>query len=295
MDQETWLKRNTASLAGKTAVLTGATGGLGGPISRALLSCGADLILVGRDPERTEALRTALLREYPEGQIRCLWADLSDFSQVRQLAGLLQQLPVDLLIHNAGAYSIPRKTCTTGYDNVFQINFISPYYLTKELLPLLHRRHGKVVAVGSIAHNYSKTDPEDLDFSSRTAASLVYGNSKRFLMFALMGLLRESGVAFAIGHPGITFTNITAHYPKLIFAVIKHPMKVIFMKPSAAARSIIRAIFEDVPDQHWVGPALFNVWGSPRTQKLSTCSREEQERICAAAEKIYAGLLRSRG
>ncbi len=172
----------------------------------------------------------------------------------------------------------------------FQINFVSPYYMTKELLPQLRQRSGKVVAVGSIAHNYSKTDPEDIDFSTRSACSLVYGNSKRYLMFALMGLLRSSGVKFAIGHPGITVTNITAHYPKLIYAVIRHPMKVIFMKPATAARSIIRAIFEEVPDLHWVGPRFFNVWGSPSVQKLKTCSESERIRICAAAEKCYLGI-----
>ena len=114
------------------------------------------------------------------------------------------------------------------------------------LLPVLRERGGRVVAVGSIAHNYSETDPADVDFSSRTRASRVYGNAKRYLMFSLYGLFEnESNVSLAVCHPGITFTNITAHYPKAVFAIIKNPMKVIFMKPERACLSIVRGVFEE--------------------------------------------------
>ena len=293
MDQKTWLRRNTRSLAGKTVVLTGATGGLGREISRAVLFCHGSLVLVTRDRAKAQAMTASLLREFPEGSIVNVDADLSDLRSVDRAAEILCTLPVDILIHNAGAYSIPRCKCDPGYDNVFEINFVSPYYLTKRLLPLLRERHGKVIAVGSIAHTYSKTDPKDVDFSGRSAASLVYGNSKRYLMFALSGLLRDSGVAFAIAHPGITFTNITAHYPPLIFAVIKEPMKVIFMKPAAAARSIILAMFRPVPYLCWIGPAGADIWGNPAVKKLSTCSQQERRRIFRTAEAIYSGLCRT--
>ena len=291
MNQKTWLKQHARSLRGKTVVITGATGGIGSKLCSAVLHCGGTLVLVCRDEGKAEALRASLLRDFPGSKITCLIADLTDISSVRAAVEALEALPVDILIHNAGAYSIPRKTCSTGYDNVFQINFVSPYYITKKLLPLLRQRGGKIVAVGSIAHRYSKTDPKDPDFSTRDSCALVYGNSKRYLMYALSGLIRDSGVEFAIAHPGITFTNITAHYPKLIFAVIKHPMKVIFMKPEKAARSIILGMFESVPNLSWIGPKFFDVWGNPSVKKLTTCSAQEQKRIYETAEAIYAGIL----
>ena len=290
MDQRSWLRQHTGSLRGKTVVLTGANGGIGMELCRGILFCGGKLVPVTRNARKAEALTKLLREEFPDSEIRCLWADLTDFSAVEHLAGELSRMNVDYLIHNAGAYSIPRKTCSTGFDNVFQINFLAPYYLTKRLLPLLKERRGKVIAVGSIAHNYSKTDPGDIDFAGRSACSLVYGNSKRYLMFALMRLLRDSGVGFAIGHPGITFTNITAHYPKLIFAVIKHPMKVIFMKPAAASRSILLALFREIPEGCWIGPGVFDVWGKPAVRTLRTCSEAEQTRIFRTAEEICAGL-----
>ena len=150
---------------------------------------------------------------------------------VKSVTKELENMDIDIFIHNAGAYSIPRKICSSGYDNVFQINFVSPYYMIRTLLPTLRAKKGMAVAVGSIAHNYSKTDERDIDFRKRSASSKVYGNAKRFLMYSLYELFKnEKEASLSIVHPGITFTNITAHYPKLIFAVIKHPMKIIFMK-----------------------------------------------------------------
>lgn len=147
------------------------------------------------------------------------------------------------------------------------------------------------MVVGSIAHNYSKADFSDLDFSTRKASSLVYGNAKRFLMFSLYELFRnQDNVSLAVTHPGITFTNITAHYPKLIFAVIKHPMKIIFMKPGKAALSILRGCFESTEYHRWIGPRFFNVWGMPKNQKLSTCKEEEGLKIFEKAEEIYENL-----
>ena len=148
----------------------------------------------------------------------------------------------------------------------------------------------KTVVVGSIAHNYSKIDINDIDFSTRKPASKVYGNAKRFLMFSLFELFKNNSKGISITHPGITFTNITNHYPKLIFALIKHPMKVIFMKPKKAALSILKGVFESCGYHEWIGPKLFDVWGLPNKKRLKTCSTTESEEIGKIAEEIYKKL-----
>ena len=290
-----WMKANTQALVGRTVAITGATGGLGGAVCRHLLSLGAGLILLDRNKKKSDALKAALLEEYPQAIIRQIPLDLSDMSSVKAACDALESETFDVLIHNAGAYSIPRCICDTGYDNVFQINFVSPYYMTCRLLPLLRSRGGRVVAVGSIAHNYSVTDGTDVDFRTRKKASLVYGNAKRYLMYALHELFREEeGATLAVTHPGITFTNITAHYPPLIFALIKHPMKVIFMSPRRAALSIVRGVFEKSDYRTWIGPRLFDVWGVPSVKRLKTASDEEIARIDRAAREIYDEILQKR-
>lgn len=289
MRSEKWIKENTRSLAGKTVAVTGTTGGIGRELCRYLASLGASLILVDRNAERSETLRQELLREYIGLSACCVNADLEDIDSVKRACTALREMGVDIFIHNAGAYSIPRHKCSTGYDNVFQINFVSPYYIIRELLDSLRARNGRAVVVGSIAHNYSRSDAEDVDLSTRTRASRVYGNAKRYLMFSLFELFKEEkGAHLAVTHPGITFTNITAHYPKLIFAIIKHPMKVIFMKPGRACLSVLRGVFEDTGYHEWIGPRFFDVWGLPKKKRLSTCSEEESRQIAARAEEIYS-------
>lgn len=284
MTVERWIKRNTSSLEGKTVLVSGSTGGLGRALCFHLANLGADLVLLDRNESKSRALAEDIKALYPKIKIHHVIADMSDMESVKRAATELLAREIDYMILNAGAYSIPREIVSTGYDNVFQINFISPYYLARRLLPSIRARGGRVVAVGSIAHNYSEIDPGDIDFKTRKQASLVYGNAKRYLTFALQNLSQDDVI---IAHPGISFTGITNHYPKLIFALIKHPMKLIFMKPPRASLSILYGLFASCPSDCWIGPSLFDVWGLPRVKRLRTAGSEEKGKIIKIANEIY--------
>ena len=233
MKTDAWIQKNMPQMAGKTVAISGATGGLGQELCRHLASIGANLLLLDRNSERSMAWIEKLKAEFPALDAKHLRLDLADFDTVRSVTEELLISPPDYLIFNAGAYHVPRYTTSVGHDNVFQINFLSPYYMARALLPVIKKRGGRIVAVGSIAHNYSHIDPNDVEFLTRPQSAKVYGNAKRFLMFSLFGL--DESETVAVAHPGITLTNITAHYPKPIFLLIKHPMKLIFMKPKKAA------------------------------------------------------------
>lgn len=288
MKTEKWLKENTRSLSGKTVAVTGTTGGLGKELCRYLAHLGASLILVDRNPYKSQEFAKELLSRFSGVSVECINIDLSDFASVCEGVKRLKSIKIDIFIHNAGAYNIPRFLTDIGYDNVFQINFVSPYYIIKELLPLIRQNKGKIISVGSIAHNYSISNSNDIDFRNQKRASMVYGNAKRYLMFSLFELFKgEERATLSITHPGITFTNITAHYPKLIFSLIKHPMKVIFMKPETACLSILKGVFEHCGECEWIGPRFFNVWGKPKKKLLKTCDSAERKFIGETAEKIY--------
>jgi NAD(P)-dependent dehydrogenase (short-subunit alcohol dehydrogenase family) len=286
MNYKKWLLKNTASLEGKTVAISGATGGLGRELCRYFCRLSASLILIDRNAERSAALRAQLLSENPDAQIKSYILDLEDVSAVRKAAAELLCEDIDYLVLNAGAYKIPRRKCENGFDNVFNINFVSPYILARALLPKISARGGRVVAVGSIAHNYSRIDVADVDFSTRRASSKAYGNAKRYLMYSLWGL-EEYSSSVAIAHPGIAVTNITAHFPKPLYAFIKYPMKLIFMKPRKACLSILLSLFENTEQNEWIGPRVFDVWGLPKKKKLKTCSKEEAEQISKIAKEIY--------
>ena len=282
-----WIETHTASLKGKKIAVTGSTGGLGVELCARLASLGASLVLLDRNEARSLLHKQKLEAQYGI-DVCCVRLDLEDLAMAEAAVTRLLELEIDVFFHNAGAYSIPRHACSTGYDNVYQINFVTPYYMIRRLLPMLESRGGRVVVVGSIAHDYSKTDPSDIDFCTRKAASRVYGNAKRYLTYSIYDCMKEhTGVAFSVVHPGITFTNITAHYPKPIFLFIKHPMKVIFMKPKKAALSLLAGLFENCGDCEWIGPRCFDVWGYPRKKPLCTASPEEQAEISRISHAVY--------
>lgn len=289
MNINKWIEKNTNALKGKTVAITGSTGGLGKELCFHLASLGANLILLNRNQDKTNEQIKDLNVKYPNIKIDFIQVDMQDFESVKNATEKLKTKNIDILLLNAGAYKIPREKTELGYDNIFTINFISPYYIVKELLPSLkNKEDSKVVVVGSIAHNYSKIYEQDIDFSKNKKCSRVYGNAKRFLMFSLYELFKnEDKVKLSICHPGITYTNITSHYPKLINKIIKYPMKVIFMNPRKASLSIIKGVFDETSYHTWIGPKVFNIWGYPKKKTLKTAKKAESEKIFELAENIH--------
>lgn len=117
-----WLSKHTHDLTDVHVAITGPTGGLGKELCRRLAALNASLILLDRDAERSAALQKELLAQFPSVNLYRIPLDLSDITSVRAACEKLKAHPVDIVIHNAGTYSIPRYRCDTGLDNVFQIN-----------------------------------------------------------------------------------------------------------------------------------------------------------------------------
>jgi len=289
MNIKKWIRDNTNTLEGKTIAITGSTGGLGKQVCEMLVSLNASLIFLNRNSSKSKQLKDHLLALNSEVSIDIINVDFENFESVKNATIELKKYNVDILVINAGAYKIERRKSDLGYDNVFQINFVSPYYLIKEMVKEFNlKQKGKVVAVSSIAHNYSKFRKNDIDFSKEKKQSKVYGNSKRFLTFSLFELFKnENDIKLSIVHPGITLTNITSHFPSIIYYLIKCPMKVIFISNKKASLSIINGIFNDCDYKCWIGPRIFNVWGIPKIKKLQTCSEVESEMIYKISEEIY--------
>lgn len=293
MTIDKWIKLNTHDLSGQTVAITGATGGIGIQVCKILSSLNANLILIDRNEDLDVALKNELLQINPNISVNFVNVDMEDFQSMQECVKQLSNFnKIDVLILNAGAYAIPRKITNIGYDNVFQINFVSPYFLVKSLLPILRKSNNpKVVLTSSIAHNYSKIDERDIDFRTRKKSNLIYGNSKRFITFSLMELFEQNkDISLSIVHPGITFTKITNHYPKFIYAIIKYPMKMIFISNKKASLNIIKGVFDKTDYMEWIGPSASNIWGYPKKKKLKTCSKEESAKIFETAENIYKNL-----
>lgn len=291
MNCEKWLIKNTKRLDGKWVAVSGTTGGIGEKLAFFLAKLGANIVFLNRNEEKTLEQIKSLSIEFENIETRFIKTNMEDLFSVKNAAEELKKIPLYAIIHNAGAYSIKRTKTKQGFDNLFGINFVSPYFLTKELLPILRENSGKVILVSSIALGYSKTNPEDIDFSGKKANSLAYGNSKRFSTFSHFMLFEnEDKTSLSVTHPGITFTGITNHYPKLIFAIIKHPMKIIFQRPEVSALSVLKGLFDSTEKNFWIGPRFFNIWGAPNKKSLKAAKNDESEFIFTTAENIYESL-----
>ena len=282
-----FLKTYEKALLNKTIALTGCTGGIGKELCKFILYLGGNLIMVDRTEEKSESLKKELLSVFPNSTIDRIKADMSDIEAVKSAVRELKNHKIDYLIHNAGAYKIPRMICENGYDNVFNINFISPYYITKSLLENV----GHFIIVGSIANYYSKADFKDIDFKNKNASSLVYGNAKRYLMYSHFELFKNHPQKrLSVTHPGITLTGITDHYPKWLFPILKPIMKTVFMRPKTAALSILEGLFAETKPYTWIGPRVFNIWGKPSLNKIKKADDTEISFIYQKAEEIYKSL-----
>ena len=285
-----WLQLNTSSLKGKRVVITGATGGLGQEICSYFLSLGATITLACRNKSKADHLKSNLLSRYKTANIDFVCLDLTKKESVDNCVSELKKYNgIDILVNNAGVYNVPLEKLDSGFNNVFQINFVYTYYLTKQLLPELEKKDNSTcITLGSVAHNYSKIDEDDIDFSSQKKPSKIYGNSKRFLMFSLYELFKNSKVNLSIVHPGVTLTPMTNHYPKAINWLVKIGIKLFFPNPKKAVLSVLYGVTHETKNNEWIGPSIYNVWGFPKKSPLKTCSPEEYAKINKITQNIMS-------
>lgn len=284
-----WIKNNCEDLTNKRIVVTGATGGIGRELCFMLAELGADLTLVCRNYQKANQLIIDIKKEYNNIKIDFVELDLFNIKSVKKCINQLKKYNgIDILINNAGVYNIKVEKLDSGFNNIFQTNFLYTYYFTRQLLPELEKKNNSTcITISSIAHNYSKIDELDIDFSNRKKASKIYGNSKRFLMFSLYELFKNSSANLSIVHPGITLTNMTGHYPKIINWFVKFAIKILFPNPKKAALNILFGINNHTANNQWIGPSIFDIWGSPKVKNINTCSIEENEKILQITENLY--------
>ncbi len=136
---------------GKVALVTGASGGIGGAVSLAYARLGGSVFLCGRSAGRLEAV--ARLIEGLSTVATVCPCDLAREDDLRRLSERVrdQAQRLDLLVHAAGHYVAGRvaETPTADVDALFATNVRAPYFLTRELLPLLRQSRGQIVFINS--------------------------------------------------------------------------------------------------------------------------------------------------
>lgn len=205
------------SLAGKTALVTGANRGLGLEIARGLCAAGAQVVIACRDQARAQQALAALRVATPSAQVSAMGLDLADLASIRAFAPDFsgQHPRLDILIHNAAAILAPQQRTRDGFELHLGVNHLGPFALTGLLLDVLRAApQARVLTTGSLAHRMTPgLDLDDADFARTPYKEMdAYAKSKLAALafcFELDRRLKRAGlpVLSAAAHPGYTATN----------------------------------------------------------------------------------------
>jgi NAD(P)-dependent dehydrogenase (short-subunit alcohol dehydrogenase family) len=199
-----------------TALVTGATSGIGRATASALADSGFHVLAVGRDQTRGEQLMASITPE----QGRFLRADLSSIAGVERLAGEVRELcdRIDLLVNNAGVSLRTKQITEDGIEATFAINTVAPFLLTRKLLDPLTTAQGRVVNVVTELSGHFRIAIDDLADPPRYSMFRAYSASKLALMMVTIEQARrfaDRNVEAVGFHPGVVLqTRLSDEMPK---------------------------------------------------------------------------------
>ena len=198
----------------QTAVVTGASSGIGRHTALGLARTGMRVVMVGRDRDRTEAARRFVIEGSGSDRVAIALADFFSLDQVRRLADqiLAANGRLDLLVNNAGLMSPKYRFSFDGFELTFAVNHLAPFLLTNLLLERLEASSpARIVTVASEAHRGHRLNLNTLGQPHDWSVLRAYGRSKLCnILFTreLAARLSGSSVAATCLHPGIVATAI---------------------------------------------------------------------------------------
>ena len=207
-------------LSDRTVMVTGAASGIGVETARALVACGARVVLPVRSLERGNASRDEILATHPGAQIEVAELDLANLASVRNFAAqfVATHPTLHVLVNNAAVMATPFGHTSDGFELQFGTNHLGHFALFKGLLPALRAANGaRVVALSSIGHRRSDVMFDDPMFERREYDKWdSFGQSKTACALFGVGVSTRYGadgiVANAV-HPGGILTGLQKFLP----------------------------------------------------------------------------------
>lgn len=212
-----WNTTDIPDQTGRTAIVTGANGGLGLEVSRALADKGAHVIMAARNQEKARAAEVDILSRQPDASIEIRELDLGSLASVSDFTqGVLADFDkIDLLFNNAGVMAIPEARTQDGFEMQFGVNHLGHFALTAHLLPLMVSIPGsRIVSVTSTGRHVGRAvDPDNPHLEGNYEPWRAYGQSKLANLHFAVGLERRFRDAGAqteslVAHPGFTNTDL---------------------------------------------------------------------------------------
>ena len=199
------------SLAGRRAVVTGASDGIGLRIATRLAEAGAELVLPVRNAVKGESAAAAIRASVPAARITLHELDLSSLTSIAAFGESMRRggSPVHLLINNAGVMTPPsRQTTADGFELQFGTNHLGHFALVAHLLPVLRAGEARVTSQVSIAARRGSLEWDDLQSERSYDGMRAYRQSKIAVGLFALELDRRSvdagwGITSNLSHPGV--------------------------------------------------------------------------------------------
>jgi NAD(P)-dependent dehydrogenase (short-subunit alcohol dehydrogenase family) len=270
-----WTAADLPDLSGRTAIVTGATSGLGRGVARALAGSGARVVLAVRDTGRGEEVAATL-----DGTTEVRELDLADLDSVHAFAEGWDG-PLDILINNAGVMATPERRTADGFELQIGTNHLGHFALTGLLIDRIQDR---IVNVASGGHRMGKIELDDLNWERRRYRRwAAYGQSKLANLLFTLELQRRlaeagSDVRALAAHPGWTATNLQSHTGSwLQNGLMALGNRVIAQDDEHGVLPVLYAATQDIPGASYVGPDGFaEVRGFPRLVDRSSAAKDER-------------------
>lgn len=197
------------------AIITGADGGMGTEITRAVALAGYCVVMACYNAEKAEVKRKLLIEETGNADIMVMSIDLSLLASVNAFACRMLERGdrLDLLMNNAGTMETGLHITEDGLERTVSVNYVGHYLLTRKLLPLMGKG-SRIVNMVSCTYAIGKLDFPDFFIKGKKGSFWripVYSNTKLALIlftFELSERLKERGVVVNAADPGIVSTDI---------------------------------------------------------------------------------------
>lgn len=292
-----WTEKNVPDMAGKLAVVTGASSGIGLETARELARNGARVVLACRDERRARAAIGSIRSEIPEGQLEFISLDLASLGSVRRFAGAFTERfdQLEILANNAGVMLVPYDTTADGFELHLGTNHLGHFALTGLLIDCLLASPGaRVVTVTSAAHRYGRIDFDNLLFEGGAGYSpfRAYARSKLAnLLFAqeLQRRLRGTETISVAAHPGGAATGLGCRATeRRLYRACLPVFERLSQSAAEGARSVLRAATDpDLVGGEYVAPGgLLGMRGKPAVKTATETAAAAAERLWEVSEEL---------